>query len=75
MRALLDGSLSLIAALCTLALIGPTVWFSWVALDAGLAPAWGYIPVAGLGGVGLVLTMAFVRKGLRGIAPSRTYRR
>lgn len=75
MRALWDGFLSALAALATIALCGVPAWFTHTAVQGGLAPQWAYAAAAGLAGVGLILTLAFGRKALRGVSPSRSRRR
>lgn len=70
-----DGFLSLLAAIATIALCGVPVWFTYKAIDTGLAPTWVWGPVIGLGFVGLIMIFAFLRKAVGGIAPSRDRRR
>ena len=74
-RNLFDGAASFCAALFTFALCGVPVWFTFVAVRAGLAPVWVYGFVAALGVIGLILSFAFLRKGMRGIAPTRQRQR
>jgi len=45
------------------------------ALETGLAPTWVYGFVALLGGMGLILTFAFLRKAKGGISPTRDRKR
>jgi len=68
---IVDGMASMLAALASAALTLPPAWFTHLAVRGGLAPVWAYAPAVLLAGVGLVLTAAFGRKALRGIAPSR----
>jgi hypothetical protein len=46
-----------------------------VAVGQGLAPVWVYGFVAALGIIGLILSFAFLRKGMGGVAPTRQRRR
>lgn len=66
-----DGMASALAALVAAGLTLPPVWFTHRAVQGDLAPLWAYVPAGLLAVVGLVLTLAFARKALRGIAPSR----
>jgi hypothetical protein len=66
-----DGLASLLAALAAAGLTLPPAWFTWSAIAGGLAPTWAYAPAVLLALAGAVLTFAFLRKGLSGIAPSR----
>ena len=75
MRNFLDRAASFGAALFTFAVCGVPAWFTFVAVRAGLAPVWGYGFVAALAVIGLILTFAFVRKGMAGVAPTRQRRR
>lgn len=70
-----DGLNSLVAAVATVLLCGAPSWFSHLAIDAGLVPFWGYAPVAALAVVGLILTVAFLRKAAGGVSPGRDRRR
>lgn len=70
-----DGFLSLLAAIATVFVCGVPVWFTYAAIDAGLAPTWVWAAVVGLGFVGIVMTFAFLRKMANGVAPSRDRRR
>ncbi|WP_108815855.1 hypothetical protein [Loktanella sp. Alg231-35] len=74
-RNVLDGAASFGAALVTSAICGVPAWFTVVAVRAGLAPTWAYGAAAAIGVVGLILTVAFLRKGLAGVAPTRQRRR
>lgn len=75
MKHFLDGTASVFAALFTLIVCGIPAWFTYQATQANVAPQWALIAVAALGGIGLILTFAFLRKAAKGIAPSRDRRR
>ena len=75
MKAFLDSTASLIAAIATLAVCGGPVWFTYTAIQANIAPWWAWFFIAALAGVGLIMTFAFLRKAAQGIAPSRDRRR
>lgn len=75
MRKILDGAASFCAALLTLAVCGVPAWYSFTAVQAGLAPVWVYGFVAALAVIGLILGFAFLRKGFDGISPTRQRRR
>lgn len=75
MTVFLDRAASVLAAIFTFVVCGGPAWFSHVAIREGVVPVWGYGFVAGLAGIGLLLSYAFMRKALRGIAPSRQRRR
>lgn len=70
-----DGALSAVSALVTLAVIGVPGWGAFLALRAGLMPAWAWAPLVALGFVGAVMVVAFLRKAGRGIHPLRERRR
>lgn len=70
-----DGFLSLMAALATAAICGVPTWFTYRAVETGLAPQWVYAFVALLGGMGAILTFAFLRKAKGGISPTRDRKR
>ncbi len=74
-RNFLDGAASFGAALFTSAVCGLPAWFTVVAVRAEVAPVWAYGAAALLVMIGLVLTFAFARKGLAGVAPTRQRRR
>lgn len=74
-RNVLDGAASFGAALVTSAVCGLPTWFTIVAVRYGLAPVWAYGAAGALGLIGLILTFAFLRKGLAGVAPTRQRRR
>jgi len=75
MKSFFDAVASAFAALFTLTVCGVPSWYTHVAIREGLASVWIYAFVAGLSAIGLVLTIAFVRKATRGIAPSRQRKR
>ena len=75
MRAVLDTLASVFAAIFTAAICSVPCWYTHVAIREGYAPQWVYVFVAGLAGIGLILSLAFCRKATRGIAPSRQRRR
>jgi len=70
-----DGFLSALAALATAAITGVPSWYTYRAVETGLAPTWVYGFVALLGGMGLILTFAFLRKAKGGISPTRDRKR
>ena len=74
-RSILDGAASIGAALITLAVCGLPAWFTFVAIRAEIAPVWAYAAAGGLGIIGLIWTLAFLRKGFAGVAPTRQRRR
>ena len=71
---MIDGAASIAAALFTCAVCGLPAWFTVVAVQTGAAPVWAYGAAAALVVSGAILTFAFVRKGLAGIAPTRARR-
>jgi protein-S-isoprenylcysteine O-methyltransferase Ste14 len=75
MRNFLDGAASFGAALFTLLVCGGPVVFTVMAVRAELVPVWGYAFAVCLAAIGLILTVAFLRKGIAGVAPSRQRRR
>lgn len=74
-RNVIDGAASFGAALFTCAVCGMPAWFTVVAVRYGFAPVWAYGAAGALGVIGLILTFAFLRKGMAGIAPTRQRRR
>ena len=70
-----DGFLSAMAAIATSALCGVPVFYSYQAITFGIAPIWVWGFIIALGGVGFILTIAFLRKAAAGISPSRERRR
>lgn len=75
MKAFVDGFTSFLAALATLAVCGLPSYFTYKAIQANVAPWWAWVSIVALGGVGLLMTVAFLRKAAGGIAPSRERRR
>lgn len=71
MRKLWDGFLSLLAAIATAAICGVPTWFTYQAIVAKIAPVWAWSAVIALGGVGFLMTIAFLRKAFSGVSPSR----
>lgn len=71
MRKLWDGLLSLLAAIATVAICGIPAWFTYQAIAAKIAPVWVWAAVIALAGVGIIMTLAFLRKAASGISPSR----
>lgn len=74
-RNIWDGLVSLGAALATVVICGVPVWFTHKAVQADVAPTWVYAPVAGLAFVGVLMTLAFLRKASKGVSPGRERRR
>lgn len=74
-RNFLDGAASFGAALVTSAVCGLPAWFTVVAVRADIAPVWAYGSAGVLAVIGVILTLAFVRKGIAGVAPTRQRRR
>ena len=70
-----DGGLSLAASVVILAVALLPAWFAHLAIGAELAPTWGYVFIAALGFGGGLVALDFFRKGLNGVAPSRSRRR
>jgi hypothetical protein len=66
-----DGLASLVAALAAAGLTLPPSWFTHRAVQADAAPVWAYVPAGFLALAGAILTFAFLRKALNGIAPGR----
>ena len=75
MKAFLDGLASFLAALATIAICGLPSWFTYKAIDANVAPWWAWFAVGALAAVGILLTFAFLRKAVSGVAPSRERKR
>jgi len=75
MKPFLDGTASFLAALATLAICGGPAWFTYLAIQANVAPWWAWFFIAALAGVGALMTFAFLRKAVSGVAPSRERRR
>jgi hypothetical protein len=75
MKQMWDGLLSLLAAVATIIITGGPSWFTYQAVDAGIAPKWALGFVFALGGMGVILAIAFLRKAKGGISPTRDRRR
>lgn len=75
MKAFLDGTASVLAALATILIFGGASWFTYKAIDAGVAPVWAWAFVAALSGVGIIMTIAFLRKAANGVSPTRERKR
>jgi predicted FMN-binding regulatory protein PaiB len=71
MRKLVDGFLSLLAAIATVAICGVPSWFTYQTIMAKVAPTWAWAGVIALGGVGFIMTLTFLRKAFSGVSPSR----
>ena len=70
-----DGFLSFLCATLTAAICGGPAWFTYQAVEAGIAPIWAYGFAGALGVIGLMLTFAFLRKARLGISQTRDRRR
>ena len=70
-----DGFLSGLCALITVAIIGVPLWGAYLSVTGGLIPPWTWVPIGLLGVVGLIMTLAFIRKAGRGVHPLRDRRR
>ena len=66
-----DGLMSFLAAVLALAVSLVPAWFAHLAIDAGIAPKWGYAFVALLIIIALLAAFEFFRKARRGVSPSR----
>jgi len=75
MKAFLDGLASVLAAIATLVICGLPCYFTYIAIQSEVAPWWAWFSIAALGGVGVIMIFAFLRKAAGGIAPSRERRR
>lgn len=75
MKHLWDGFLSLLAGVATAVICGVPAWFTYQAVQAGIAPDWATVSVVLLGGMGVILTFAFLRKARAGISPTRDRKR
>lgn len=75
MKQVWDGFLSALAALFTLVVCGLPGFAAFQSIKFGIVPEWFYAPLIGLGFIGILLTLAFARKAISGIAPSRSRRR
>ena len=74
-RNILDGAASIGAALVTIGVCGVPAWFTVQAVRADIAPVWAYGAAGVLAAIGIILTLAFGRKAMAGIAPTRQRRR
>lgn len=74
-RHTVDGATSVLSAVATAAVCGLPCWFTWKAIEAGVAPVWAWAAIAALGFIGLIMVVAFLRKGFNGVAPTRERRR
>lgn len=75
MKHIWDGFLSVLAAIATAVITGGPSWFTYQAVEAGIAPQWALGFVFVLGGMGVILTIAFLRKAKGGISPTRDRKR
>ena len=75
MRTFLDGLASFIAALATIAICGLPSYFTYQAIQASVAPTWAWGAIIALSAVGIIMTVAFLSKAAKGVAPSRERRR
>ena len=75
MKLIWDGFLSVLAAIATAVITGGPSWFTYQAVEAGIAPQWALGFVFVLGGMGVILTIAFLRKAKGGISPTRDRKR
>lgn len=75
MRHVVDGAASFLAAIVTFAICFFPCWFTYLAVESGVAPSWGWLVIAVLCVIGLIPTVAFLRKAVLGIAPTRERRR
>jgi hypothetical protein len=75
MRNLWDGTLSLVAAVGTVVIVGVPLWCAHLAISYGIADQWAYVPMAALLVVGGIMVMAFLRKAAGGVAPLRERKR
>lgn len=75
MRIAFDGFLSALAAIFTLIVCGFPAFATFQSIKFGIVPEWFYVPLIGIGFIGILLTLAFVRKAIKGISPSRSRRR
>lgn len=70
-----DSAVSAMAGAASLAICGVPSWFTFRAIQGGLAPTWAYGFVAVLAAVGIILGVAFFRKAAAGIGPAADRRR
>jgi len=73
--AIFDGVLSGLAAVFTAVVCGLPGWATFQAITVEAVPQWFYVPLIGLGFIGILLTISFLRKAFKGISPSRSRRR
>ena len=74
-RNILDGLLSLGAAILSFAIFAVPVWATHQAITYGIVPIWAYAALVGLVYIGGNLTIAFLRKALDGVAPLKERKR
>ncbi len=74
-RRIWDGFLSLIAAALAAGVSMVPAWYSYQAINTGIAPVWVWASIAGLVAVGGIMILAFLRKAGNGIGPLRERRR
>ena len=74
-RHIWDGLVSGLAAVAALAICGVPSWYTFRAIQGGLAPVWVWAFVAVLAALGVILGVAFGRKAAAGIAPAADRRR
>lgn len=70
-----DGFLSILAGVVTAVLVGVPAWGAFLAVRADLLAKWAWAPLIGLALVGVVMVLAFFRKGISGVHPLRDRRR
>lgn len=75
MKHVLDGAASFLAAVATSVICGLPSYFTYRAIESGVAPTWAWAAIVALAGVGLLMTVAFLTKAVRGVSPSRQRRR
>lgn len=75
MQRFFDRLASFLAAIATVGICGGPVWFTIQAVRAEVAPIWAYGFAGALGVVGCILALAFMRKAIAGIAPTRMRKR
>ena len=75
MKAFLDGLASALAAFLTVLICGFPAYLTYRAIQFTVAPVWAWAPLVALSLVGLVMTVAFLRKAARGVSQTRERRR
>ena len=70
-----DSAVSAVTAVAAIAICGVPSWYTFRAIQGGLAPVWAYGFVAVLAAVGVILGVAFARKAAAGIGPAADRRR